>query len=541
MDRIVTIGHGFVAYKFVSQLKKTAPKLDTLWLDEYSDKKYPLPLLSQLVQSGERIENWPRLRAKLKVGFDNFLLQRGVKPILGRKIQVKASRKEVSILTNMGHNSYQFDRLVIIPRLEVYPPAYTPEEQVLIWPEQSCIQYLIDHVDELDDLVVVGNDLALVQVLLIAEKKFVWIREDKVFFEPELEFYLEEHLKEKGVELRRVDKIENWRTSLTQEEAKKLVIFSGHIGCDEKWSKNFGLDLDQEMAQVSQDLKPHLEDIFLMPLIQDRELFLLQYNDDYLSNLARRLAGSLIEDTEVGVDLMDMFLFQAGSRKFTKAGVSLNDAMQKGFEAEFVVCVGYEDLWEKNEYVAKMVVDRKTRQILGFQMAGADAARWTDLASVYINSQTKVDDILKDKFLARGLQTNPLQRLARMVIHKMDSGILGITPQELLESRRDGAEFFLLDVRSTREWEQARLPGAYNIPLNELKKRVMEIPRFTPLVIYSHGSGRAYEAARLLANMGAKQLYVIDGGYRLWPYLKDEEKKRVAYLFGGNQCTLCGL
>ncbi|WP_457572138.1 rhodanese-like domain-containing protein [Desulfovulcanus sp.] len=541
MNRIVIIGHGFVAYKFVTQLKKIAPKIDVLWLDEYSDKKYPLPLLSQLVQGGEKIENWSRSRAKLKVGFDNFLLQRGVKPTLGRKIQVNAYRKEVTILTNMGHNSYQFDKLVIIPKLEVYPPAYAPEEQILIWPEQSCIQYFIDHFDELDELIVVGNDLALVQVLLIAEKKFVWIREDKVFFEPELEFYLEEHLKEKGVELRKVDKIENWSDRLTQDEAKKLVVFSGRIGCDERWSKNFCFDLDQALDQLSQDLKSHLDDIFLIPVIQDRELFLLQYNKDYLSNLAQKLARSFIEGTEVGLDFMEIFLFQTGSKEFTKAGLGLNDAMQKGFQAEFVVCAGYEDMWQRDEYVAKMVVDKKTRQILGFQMAGSGASRWTDLASIYINSQTKVDDILKDKFLAKGLKLNPLQRLARMVLHKMEPGILGITPQELLESKKDGTEFFLLDVRSTQEWELGRLPGAYNIPLNELKKRVMEIPRFTPLVIYSHGSGRAYEAAKLLANMGAKQLYVIDGGYRLWPYVKDEEEKRTVYPFGGNQCSLCGL
>jgi rhodanese-related sulfurtransferase len=541
MDRIVIIGHGFVAYKFVTQVKKIAPKTEVLWFDEYSEEKYPLPLLSQLVQDGEKIENWSRARAKLKVGLDNFLFQRGEKPILGKRIQVNVPRKELTILTNMGHTAYQFDQIIIIPKVAVYPPTYVREEKVLIWPEQTCVQYFIDHFDELDNLIVVGNDLALVQVLLMARKKFIWIRENKTFFEPELEFYLEEHLKKKGVELRKVDKIENWSDKLNTREAERLVVFSGRIACDERWSENFGFDLDQLQTSLAQGLKSH--DVYLIPILQDREHFLLQYNEEYLSNLARKLARSFFRNTGVvlGSESMELFLLQTGGKEFAKAGLSLNEARQKGFQAEFVVCVGYDDIWQKDEYVAKMIVDRETRQILGFQMAGAGGSRWTDMASVYINLRTKVDDILKDKFLAKGLKVNPLLRLARMAIHKLEPGILGITPDELLESKRDGADFFLLDVRSTQEWEKGRLPGAYNIPLNQLKKRVMEIPRFTPLVIYSHSSGRAYEAAKLLANMGAKQLYVIDGGYRLWPYQKDEEERRAPLPFRGNQCSMCGI
>jgi hypothetical protein len=45
-----------------------------------------------------------------------------------------------------------------------------------------------------------------------------------------------------------------------------------------------------------------------------------------------------------------------------------------------------------------------------------------------------------------------------------------------------------------------------------------EVPRFTPLVIVSHNSDIPYSIACYLYGLGAKSLYVLDGGMDLWPY-----------------------
>ena len=66
------------------------------------------------------------------------------------------------------------------------------------------------------------------------------------------------------------------------------------------------------------------------------------------------------------------------------------------------------------------------------------------------------------------------------------------------------------------------MPGAYNIPLAQLKKRLQdEVPRFTPLVLVCAAGDEAYAAAARLAGLGATDLYVLDGGMDVWPYSLD--------------------
>jgi rhodanese-related sulfurtransferase len=111
-----------------------------------------------------------------------------------------------------------------------------------------------------------------------------------------------------------------------------------------------------------------------------------------------------------------------------------------------------------------------------------------------------------------------LRKAARAASHKLAGGVQGITPDELRESAEEGAEFFLMDLRSREEWKAGHLPGAASFPFLELSKRARDIPRYTPLVLYSASSNRAWQAASMLRAMGAKDVFVLDGGFALWPH-----------------------
>ena len=72
----------------------------------------------------------------------------------------------------------------------------------------------------------------------------------------------------------------------------------------------------------------------------------------------------------------------------------------------------------------------------------------------------------------------------------------------------------LLDVRSKSEFAAGSIPGAINIPVDELRERINEVPTRDVLVLCQVGQ-RGHTATLLLNELGisAKNL---DGGYRTW-------------------------
>ena len=74
----------------------------------------------------------------------------------------------------------------------------------------------------------------------------------------------------------------------------------------------------------------------------------------------------------------------------------------------------------------------------------------------------------------------------------------------------------LLDVRTPEEYRQAHLRGSLLIPLGDLARRVQEIPRGRPVLIYCAVGARSSSAASFLASKGYREVYNMYDGLVGW-------------------------
>jgi len=90
--------------------------------------------------------------------------------------------------------------------------------------------------------------------------------------------------------------------------------------------------------------------------------------------------------------------------------------------------------------------------------------------------------------------------------------LMPMSREELLERARQG-EVMVLDVRPASEYAAGHLPYAESMPLEELKKRLADLPRDKPVVAYCRGPFclMAKEAVELLQLDGFIAMRLEDG------------------------------
>lgn len=75
----------------------------------------------------------------------------------------------------------------------------------------------------------------------------------------------------------------------------------------------------------------------------------------------------------------------------------------------------------------------------------------------------------------------------------------------------------ILDVRTPKEYSEGHVPGAKNIPFDQVGNHVGELKKFKTLYIYCKAGGRVQAAAEILGSMGVNQLALVDdGGFPDW-------------------------
>lgn len=88
-----------------------------------------------------------------------------------------------------------------------------------------------------------------------------------------------------------------------------------------------------------------------------------------------------------------------------------------------------------------------------------------------------------------------------------------ITWRELIEQKN---KILLVDTRTAEEYSFGTIPGAVNIPLDDLRKRMVEVPRNQPVVVFCAVGLRGYLAQRILMGNGYENVRNLSGGYKLY-------------------------
>ncbi|MDW8298436.1 MAG: rhodanese-like domain-containing protein [Anaerolineae bacterium] len=85
-----------------------------------------------------------------------------------------------------------------------------------------------------------------------------------------------------------------------------------------------------------------------------------------------------------------------------------------------------------------------------------------------------------------------------------------ISPAEYM-AQFSAVKHLLLDVRTVGEFQSGHIPGAANIPVDELSQRLAEVPKDIPVVLYCRSGNRSAYAARILRSAGYEMVYDLGG------------------------------
>ncbi len=91
-----------------------------------------------------------------------------------------------------------------------------------------------------------------------------------------------------------------------------------------------------------------------------------------------------------------------------------------------------------------------------------------------------------------------------------------ITATALAEQLASVAPPVVLDVRTEKEWQEKRIEGSLNIPLNHLRERVPEVPLDRPIVVHCGSGYRSAIAVSLLTPYEPAQIADLIGGFGAW-------------------------
>lgn len=144
--------------------------------------------------------------------------------------------------------------------------------------------------------------------------------------------------------------------------------------------------------------------------------------------------------------------------------------------------------------LARLVDSRKQGKYVLYRLADAG------VAELWVKLRSDAEERLVELQLA----------LSSLAQHQDE--LEGLDRAAILRKARAG-EVVVLDVRPGDEFAAAHLPHARSLPVDELKKRIAELPQDVPVVAYCRGPFcvMAKTAVELLRKKGYRAFHLTDG------------------------------
>ena len=165
----------------------------------------------------------------------------------------------------------------------------------------------------------------------------------------------------------------------------------------------------------------------------------------------------------------------------------------------------------------KLTFHPKTGKLYGAQCVGYEGVdkRIDQIAGLIKHGGTVYDLMETEHTYAPPFSSakDPIA-IAGYVASNIISGAMPVISWRELAEKKD--EVMLIDTRTPEEFSFGTIPGAVNIPLDEMRDRLSEIPADKPVVLFCAVGLRGYLAQRILIGRGYRNTANLIGGYKTY-------------------------
>lgn len=372
-------------------------------------------------------------------------------------------------------------------------------------------------------------------------------------FDPDMAAFVHAQFRANGVDLALGATVTGFRregaqvlTMLEERDALRsdLVVLAIGVTPDTALAKEAGLELGiRNSIVVNQQMETSDPDIYAVgDAVQIRHFVTRE-------NTLLSLAGPANKQGRIAADNIcgrsSAYNGSQGSSvlaifDMTAAATGLNEAAAKaaGLDYDKVVLspgshAGY---YPGAEIMTmKVLFEKNTLRLLGAQIVGRGGVdKRIDVLATVLRAGLTADQ-LKDLDLAYAPPYSSAKDPVNMAGFMVENIAAGVVKQihwtDLEDLPRDGC-VTLLDVRTRAEYAGGCADGFVNIPVDELRDRLPEIPQGKPVWVMCQSALRSYIGCRILMQHGF-DCFNFSGGYRFYSaVVKERQAAKTAYPCG---------
>ncbi len=346
----------------------------------------------------------------------------------------------------------------------------------------------------------------------------------------------QQHIRSKGVDLKLnttvvgFEKESNHLKVLLKEAAPleaDIIILSIGVKADTRLASAAGLELgDAKAILVNEYLQTSNKDIYAVgDAIEFKNHITGNSMSTYLAGPANKQGRICANNIVLGntskyhgsintaiVKIFDLTVATSGvaSKHLTKANINhITSTTHSGSHASY-----YPD---SEQMTIQVNFDPKNGKILGAQIIGKEGVdKRIDTLSSIIQRGSDIYELMEFEhayappFSSAKDPVNMVGFVAENIIEQR----LKVAPWNIVSQISE--QDILVDVRTLEEYTTGHIPGAINIPIDELRNQLSEIAKNKTIYIYCQIGLRGYLAQRILVQNGYDKVYNLSGGYKLW-------------------------
>lgn len=466
-------------------------------------------------------------------------------------IRINADQKEVTVRKNGQEYALTYDKLLLSPGAKPFvPPIENLELANNVFSVRNIpdVDKIMEHIEnqKAQHAVVIGAGfigLEMAENLKHRGLEVVIIEKALHVLPPvdeEMAAYIEKELVKQKIQIHK-----NVSVQKLEDEGKKVILDNGKVIATDLIISAVGVRADSDLAKtagietnhmggiiVDDHYETNIKDVFAVG-----DAIVVKHwitKDDVMIALASpaNRQGRQVADVIAGIKRKNKgSLGTAIVRVFDQviASTGLNEHQLKQAKIPYEVIhvqgknhAGY--FPNNSPILLKILFDKQGGKLYGAQAVGVDGIdKRIDIVATAIKANQTIYDLVELE-LTYAPPFGSAKDVVNMAGYAAMNIIEGLSEtiqwHEVETYRQEGA--VLLDVREPSEFERSHIKGFINIPLDDLAKRLQELPKDKTFIVSCFSGMRSYLAERLLKQHGYK-VKNLDGAYALYSVIHPED------------------